>query len=355
MKLPAKLPTKIPTVREINKSKKYFLGISTFSGAGGSCTGHKMAGIDIQYANEFIPAAKEVYELNHNSFCDGSDIRTVKGKDILKRLGIKKGQLPFMDGSPPCASFSTSGKRQEDWGQEKKYSDTKQRTDDLFFEYGRLVSEIEPWVFLAENVSGLIKGAARGYFKEITTSLKQCGRKGYTVQCFRINGSWLGVPQNRERMIFIGVRNDLVKAAGVKPVAPMPLDRQVAVKEVLPHISYIKTKDGDMIKYVPADRPYPTIMASDYNTSHTALFSSGGFVEDKKGTQRKMTVKELKRICTFPDDYEITGSIARKWERLGRSVPPLMMYHITRSVIDDILIPIAKHKNLDYTKGPVHG
>ncbi|MCZ7641411.1 MAG: DNA cytosine methyltransferase [Verrucomicrobia bacterium] len=81
-------------------------------------------------------------------------------------------------GSPPCASFSTAGKREKHWGKAKPYSDTVQRTDDLFFEYIRLIEGLKPRVFVAENVSGLVKGVAKGYFLEILARLKACGVPG---------------------------------------------------------------------------------------------------------------------------------------------------------------------------------
>lgn len=347
-----KLPPKIPTMRQINKRRKKFVGISTFSGCGGSCTGHKMAGIDIQYANEFIPEALNTYVLNHKSYCDDSDIRTVKARDILKRLGLKKGQLPFMDGSPPCSAFSTAGTREKGWGEEKKYSDSAQQVDDLFFEYCRLLNDLKPWVFVAENVTGLVKGSARGYFIEITNALKACG---YVVKCYKIRASWLGVPQARERMIYVGVRKDLAKKAKVQPVAPTPAHREVTVAEMLPHIALIKSKKGDVIQYVDANIPHPTITASDGSTSPTAKFSTGGYIETWEGEQRKYTIEELKVICGFPSDFKLTGKFEQQWERLGRSVPPQMMYCITKEIVNQILIPIAEMKGLDYESGPVYG
>lgn len=346
---------KVPSIKTINKKRKQFVGVSTFSGGGGSCTGHKMAGIDIQYANEFIPAAVETYQANHSNFVDPSDIRTVKGKDILKRLGLKRGQLPFFDGSPPCASFSTAGTRNAGWGNEKKYSDSAQITDDLFFEYSRLVDEMEPWVFVAENVTGLIKGVAKGYFKDIHKHLSECGRKGYKVICYKIRASYLDVPQARERMIFVGVRNDLVDKVGVGPVAPRKSTEQARVWDYLPHIAMIKSKKGSVIMYVSSQRPCPTITASDSTTSPTAQFSCGGFVETTKGEQRKFTIDELKVICGYPQDYVLLGNFAQQWERLGRSVPPQMMYRITKQIVKDVLIPIAEYKGLNYKKGPVAG
>src|SRR5690606_10607254 len=99
-----------------------------------------------------------------------------------------------------------AGKREKAWGQVKDYSDTKQRSDDLFFEYARLIEGIQPIVFVGENVAGLVRGKAKGYFREIMRALKRCG---YKVEARLLDAQWLGVPQSRRRLIFVGVRDDL--------------------------------------------------------------------------------------------------------------------------------------------------
>jgi DNA (cytosine-5)-methyltransferase 1 len=226
----------VPSMAEIEAIEPNgFNVVSTFSGCGGSCLGYRMAGFSILYANEFIPAAQETYRANHpNSVLDARDIREVKGADILSKIGLKEGEIDLLDGSPPCASFSTAGKREEGWGKVKLYSDTKQRTDDLFFEYVRLLRELRPKTFVAENVSGLIKGTAKGYFLEILKAMKE---SGYKVKAKVLDAKFLGVPQSRERLIFIGVRNDL----GLEPVHPKPQAKVWTVREAIPWI----LKQGD--------------------------------------------------------------------------------------------------------------
>ena len=209
--------------------------VSTFSGGGGSCVGFKMMGYQVLWASEFIQAAQETYRANHpGTILDTRDIRTVQPQDILHAIGKDVGEIDVLEGSPPCASFSTAGKRHKGWGYVKAYSDTKQRTDDLFFEYARLLKGLQPKVFVAENVSGLVKGVAKGYFKEILATLKACG---YTVEAKLLDAQWLGVPQMRQRIIFMGVRNDL----GLKPVFPKPLPYRYSVRDALPWI----LKQGD--------------------------------------------------------------------------------------------------------------
>lgn len=329
--------TKTPTMAQINAKKKSYIGVSFFSGCGGSSTGHKMAGVNILYANEFIKPARMSYKANHiGTLVDGRDIRKVKAKEIMQRLGIKKGDLDLLDGSPPCKSFSTAGTRDSGWGKTSHYSDgVHQRTDDLFDEYVRMVKGFMPKIFVAENVPGLVQGKAKSYFVEIIKKLEACG---YEVRARVLDASYLGVPQARHRLIIIGVRKDLVKM-GFHPVHPDALPHTKTVQEVLPHIKFLKGKKAGILTYIPADVPSPTITASDGLTSETAGFSCGGFVEDDKGVRRKYTIKELRTISSFPQDFKLTGNFVQKFERIGRAVPPMMAYHVTRRLVKDILKP----------------
>jgi DNA (cytosine-5)-methyltransferase 1 len=308
--------------------------ISTFSGCGGSSLGYKIAGFRLLYANEFIPAAQETYRANHKgTILDARDIRKVQPQDILDAIGKEQGELDLMDGSPPCASFSTAGKRQAGWGKVKKYSDKAQRTDDLFFEFIRLLRDLKPKTFVAENVSGLIKGAAKGYFIEIMRELKA---SGYRVTCRVLDAQWLGVPQARQRTIFVGVREDI----GLDPVHPKPLPYQYSVREVHPHLIEEKrggTKDNWQI----TSRPASSIVASGGTVSPTAYLSGGSFYKTATET-RRLTIEELRPLCGFPDDYILSGNYAQQWERCGRSVPPVMMSHIAATIRDEILTKIPR-------------
>lgn len=371
---------RVASMEEINAvAWNGFNAISTFSGCGGSSLGYKMAGFKVLWASEFVPAAQETYRANHpGTILDTRDIRQVQPEEILGAIGMKVGELDLFDGSPPCASFSTAGKREAGWGKVKAYSDTKQRTDDLFFEYARLVKGIQPKVFVAENVSGLIKGTAKGYFLEILKELKACG---YQVSAKVLDAQWLGVPQARQRIIFVGVRNDL----GLSPVFPKPLPYRYSVRDALPHIEFIDLGGGfGQVKKVPSEQePYQTVgtNASSGNGLATKVYAqvihdTGGFVsrvpitdkpcpsitigvdgsnschylisgqgdgDTKTGRQpdgierRKFTIDELKRICGFPDDFILTGTYAQQWERLGRAVPPVMMEKIAIAVRDGVL------------------
>lgn len=321
----------VPTMADINSINwNGFNVVSTFSGAGGSCTGYKMAGYKVLYANEFITSAQDTYKANHPlSYLDPRDVRIVKASEILNITKLKSGELDLFDGSPPCSAFSTAGKREAGWGKGKAYSDdVVQVIDDLFFEYCRLLKDLQPKVFVAENVSGLIKGSAKGYFKLILQALKDCG---YQVKAQLINAAWLGVPQARERVIFIGVRNDLNK----QPAFPKPFNYQYTTKDVLPNIKQVKF-GGKLNNWKLSDRVHPTIIASF--VSPTAYFSGGSYIKENTwANERRLTIDECRKICSFPSDYILTGDEKQQWERMGRSVPPLMMRSISATIRDEIL------------------
>ena len=348
-----KPPYRVPSMGEIRAIEPCGLvAASTFSGCGGSSLGYRMAGFSVRYANEFVEAARDTYAANQSSatFLDGRDIRTVTGAEILEYCG---GSVDLLDGSPPCSDFSTNGKRHEGWGKVKNYSDTTQRVDDLFFQFARLVREVQPRCFVAENVSGLVKGSAKGYFKLILAALRDCG---YKVNAKVLNASWLGVPQARERLIFVGVRDD----QAFEPVHPRPLPYRYTVSDaigdglieagdtidpedgydlsIVPYSIYpfwLRTAIGassaerfNLFKINPK-RPSPTIVATGGNAATASIAHWN--------VPRKLTLLELRRLGGFPDDFVLTGIHPKRYERIGRAVPPVMMSHIAAGLRDALL------------------
>lgn len=324
----------LPTMKEIANIEKNGLRVaSLFSGCGGSSLGYKLAGCDVIYAVEFVPEAIAAYRANHpNTYLDTRDVREVQAQDILNQVG----EIDILDGSPPCQSFSTAGARSKGWGKTKKYSgDVSQRSDDLFFEYARILKDLQPKAFIAENVSGLVKGAAKGYFLDIIEALRNCG---YRVKASVLDAQWLGVPQMRQRLFYVGFRNDL----GLEPVFPSPLKYHYTVKDVLPHIKLVKFS-GKANNYKAAGlNASPTIMANDYERKETAYFSGGGWIETMQGERRQFTIDELKIICTFPSDFYLPGSLSEQWERLGRAVPPFLMRALA-IVVSNQLLKVSIH------------
>lgn len=350
----AKPPYTVPTMRQVRAVPDNGWRVaSLFSGSGGSSLGYRLAGFRVAYANEFVEAARETYLANSpKTYVDDRDVRTVTGEFIFHAAGT---EIDLLDGSPPCASFSVAGLRHDAWGESKKYSDTKQRTDDLFDEYVRIVGELRPKVFVAENVAGLVKGPSKGIFLEVLAALR---RHGYRVEARVLNAAYLGVPQSRARLFFLGVRNDL----GLDPVFPKPLPYVYTIRDVLPAAA-----DGAPQQIVRAGRggrdnwgenwgtilaPVGTLGASPSTgagrspASTVVTLGPPPFVDPETGADiafkrvrnaRRLTLPELRLVSSFPADFVLTGTYAQRWERVGRAVPPLMMRAIAETVRDEIL------------------
>tara|TARA_R110000772_G_scaffold233274_1_gene344850 strand:+ start:1058 stop:2140 length:1083 start_codon:yes stop_codon:yes gene_type:complete len=349
----------VPTMKDVERVRgtNGFKVVSTFSGCGGVCLGLEMAGYDVLWANEFIEAARDTYRANHPGvILSGDDVRNVSGGSILEAIGLKRGELDLFEGSPPCASFSTAGSIDKGWGRVKSYSDSEQRSDDLFFEYSRLVKELYPKVFIAENVSGLVKGKSIGYFKEILQDLKS---NGYLVEARLLDASYLGVPQARQRIIFVGVREDLAKKFHVKPVFPKPVNDRFTVADIIqkdpvapPYIDEETGHDISLERYAVGkewDRtPLGGSSEKYFQLVRPALHKPVGTITATAGVvgaasvshpleKRKFDLKELRAFQSFPKDFILTGSYQQRAERIGRSVPPLMAKAIGDIIREEIL------------------
>ena len=185
--------------------------VSLFAGCGGSSLGYKQAGYDVRLAVEWDTGAADVYRRNfpETNVFEG-DIADLTAEEALRITALEPGELDVLDGSPPCQGFSMAGKR--------KFSDTRNR---LFEEYVRMVEVFRPKTLVMENVSGLRKGKMKLIFAEMTKALKDTG---YKVSCRELNAWWYGVPQDRRRLIWVGVREDLAALPGhPEPTVTVPV------------------------------------------------------------------------------------------------------------------------------------
>ena len=350
---------RIPGAVEFNgRPRNGYKVVSTFSGCGGSCLGWRMAGYEVVWASEFVPAAQDTYRANHDSHLDTRDIRVVRPEEILAAVGMRRGELDVFDGSPPCSSFSRAGSGSDGWGKVKTYSDTKQRTDDLFDEYVRLVDGLLPRVGVAENVPALAHGKASGYFREIVQKIADLG---YVVRASVLDAQWLGVPQSRKRLFIQGVREDLE----TQPAFPKPLPYRYSVEDACPWVvpspdysehpgapnqaeraaasiskyaigdAWDKLRPGEqsekyfqLVKVHPK-KPCPTIVQT------AGVLGAAGVTHPFE--KRKWTISEVVRLSGFPDEFKLTGTYRQQWERLARSVPPPVMEALGRAIERGVL------------------
>lgn len=316
--------------------------ISTFAGCGGSSLGYKLAGFRELLAVEWDNNAVETFRLNFPEVpVYHGDIAKLTVNECMRLSGVGVGELDVFDGSPPCQGFSTAGKR--------KFDDPR---NSLFREYARLLRELQPRVFVMENVTGMIKGYMKQAYLTIIQTLRDCG---YRAKGEVLNAMYYNVPQSRERVIIIGVRNDL----GIEPTHPKPQTRPMAALDALRGIvndpEEIQWLLDAGLKYVAfqswpdmpigtsrADlglsgfscqkwdprRPAQTIRKNDgHITMHGAMHWD---------ERRRFTVAEFKRFSSFPDDFEFIGGY-KAVERIGNSVPPNIMRAIATHIKENIL------------------
>ena len=313
-----KPPFHIPSVAEIRDTPWNGLThVSTFSGCGGTCLGFRMAGFKTLLANDIDEHARECYERNLRTPIDGEDIRKLTAADVLTRIGLQRGELDVFEGSPPCTNFSTAGRGAKGWNKTKKHAGVVQAdTEKLFLAWLDLLDGLRPRAFAAENVTGLIKGASKGYFREILARMKSLG---YRVEARVLDAQWLGVPQQRERVIFVGVRENL----GIEPPFPKPLPYRYGVRDALPWVRRVERYNYGFAER-SADLPIPTIMAN----------SGQRWTGYGDGVARELTADELKVLGSFPCDFDLGDSQAKGIKRVGNSVPPLMARAIASSLAE---------------------
>ena len=320
--------------------------VSTFAGGGGSLTGYMMAGFRDLLAVEWDNNAVETLRLNWPELdIYHGDIAKLSVEEVLQRTCLQPGELDILDGSPPCQGFSTAGKRIMD-----------DPRNQLFREYVRLLRGLQPKVFIMENVSGMVKGKMKLVFVDI---LKELKASGYQVSAKLLNAMYFHVPQSRQRMIFIGVRNDL----GIMPSHPKGESREICARDALP-----VNPDGIHLpsKYVPIwEATKPGESFGDGNerligkqTSFAAkkihpLKASNSITKQimvgLSGLHRwdypcLLSGLELRRLGSFPDCYLYNtddetslNGYRMVAERIGNSVPPLFMEAIARHVRAEIL------------------
>ena len=358
-------PYNLKDVIEASKQEKFTV-VSTFAGGGGSSTGYRLAGGKILCVNEFVKEAINTYKENYpNTPIMSDDIKTLTAKDFQK-YGT---DIDILDGSPPCSAFSVSGsmvqgKHSKGWGQTKSYSDGKkiENIEDLFFEFLRIAKELKPKVIVGENVKGLTVGEAKQYYFKITNEFEKIG---YDVSSKILNSVHYGVPQTRQRTIFIAVREDITEKAGltfmnIHSLFPEESNQVVTLEDCLSDIEVDRKEADELIKKFKTTSHYETWskMPDDpekvetgcdyhpkghhFNMKKTSRFKPAPTITATGGAMhwhepRVFTVKEIKRIMSLPDDFKLTGSYRQQAERCGRMVPPFMMKAIAESIYEKLL------------------
>lgn len=327
-----------------------FKSIELFAGAGGLAIGLERAGFDAIALNEFNKDACNTLRLNRPQWnvIEG-DIHNVDFKNY-------KG-LDFVSGGFPCQAFSYAGNQ-------RGFEDTR---GTLFFEFARAIQEMQPKVFLGENVRGLLE---HDDGKTLATIKAAIANLGYTlIEPKVLKAIFFRVPQKRERLFLVGIRNDLVKFA--KFNWPSPYNRVMVLRDALKAGELYTTDVPDskgqsypdrkkaILELVPQGgywRNLPDDLQREY--MQKSYFLEGGktgmarrlswdepsltltCAPAQKQTERchpeetrPLKVREYARIQTFPDDWQFAGSVSSQYKQIGNAVPVNLAHAVGCSLI----------------------
>ena len=330
-----------------------YTSIELFAGAGGLALGVEKAGFNTLGLIEFDKDAADTLKKNRPNWnVINDDIANISCLDLEKYFSIKKGELDLLSGGAPCQAFSYAGKR----------LGLEDARGTLFYHYALFLEKLQPKMFLFENVRGLL---THDHGKTYSTMRDIFTKAGYTIDKQVLNAWNYGVPQKRERLITIGIRNDLVgkteyrfpKAHSYKPV----------LRDVLldcpdgPGVPYGEKK-RKIFELVPAGgywRDIDPAIAKEYMKScwdmeggRTGILRRMSLDEpsltvltspSQKQTERchplearPFTVRENARCQTFPDDWEFCGNVSAQYKQVGNAVPVNLAYDIAKEIVHSL-------------------
>lgn len=298
--------------------------VSLFSGAGGLDLGFKMAGHQIIWANDLYEDAVDTYKKNLGNHIVCEDISNIDAKDIP--------DCDIIIGGFPCQGFSVANTKRHE-GDER---------NQLYKQLIRVIEAKKPKFFLAENVKGLTSLAKGAVFKMILSDFTALG---YKVSYRVLNAADYGVPQTRQRVIIVGVRDDI----DFEYIFPEPtnskdgvkgLVRWVSVEEALSDIpdpdlpnqlqnheySKYKLQFNGYLGHRKLDpkKPAPTVTARGDD-------KGGVVILPHPNALRRMSCRELATIQSFPLNYNFSGNRSSVYRQIGNAVPPLLGFAVANA------------------------
>lgn len=344
------------------------VGISLFSGAGGLDLGAEAAGYEIRAAVEWDGDAAATMEKNFTHLASPviqRNILDVPTRQILEAAGLRPGERPdLLIGGPPCTPFSKSG-FWLDWKREGLDPDAS-----LLQAFTRVLAEARPHRFILENVYALTydNKASRPAFERLMKEIDAAGYRGIPKV---LNAADYGVPQSRPRLFVIGVPKD--EPAPAHPVATHSgawERRSSAGHGGKPHVTagealtglvaapepgeQVNGKYGHLLPAIPPGdnylyytdkRGYPEplfrwrgkywsflLKLAPDKPSPTIQAQPGPYIGPFHWENRRLRVAEVKRLFTYPDDFELVGSRSSAQSQLGNSVPPLLAEKVVRAL-----------------------
>ncbi len=326
--------------RSTNKQQRKYTSIELFAGAGGLALGLEQAGFEHIGLVEYNKAAAETLKKNRpNWYVLWEDVANVAERDLEQEFCIKKGELDLLSGGAPCQSFSYAGKR-------LGLNDVR---GTMFYYYATFLRKLQPKFFIFENVRGLLNHDGGRTFKTILDIFQQ---EGYTTQHEILNAWSYGVPQKRERLITIGIRNDLTTKTAFQyptPYSYKPVIRDIKLDKkpgehecarysqnkanvfaLVPPGGYWRDIDPAIAKeymktcwYMEGGRTGILRRISLDEPSLTVLTNPGMKQTDRCHPLevRPFSYRENARIQTFPDEWQFCGTLSDKYKQVGNAVP----------------------------------
>ena len=284
--------------------------------------------LEIVYANDIDDNACNIFKENFGIEPDNRDIREVTSDEIP--------EFDILTGGFPCQSFSIIA-------QNPKRLGVKDERGKLFFEMCRILREKQPKCFIAENVKGILTANKKSAFPLI---IKEFEESGYDVSYSILNSANYGVPQKRERVIIVGFRKDL----GIKFEFPVvivsdeeaftPLSKVIENEVDEKYFFSQRAVDGMMRKRASMNKGRAQDITKPCNTvgAHLAKVSLNStdpvlLVNER---YRRFTPREVARIQSFPENFELVGSEAAQYRALGNAIPPVMFWYVAKTVRENL-------------------
>ena len=279
--------------------------------------------MEIVYANDIEESACRIFEENFGVIPDRRDIRTVPASEIPK--------IDVLTGGFPCQSFSIVAQNPKRLG----YKDERGM---LFFEMCRILREKQPKCFIAENVKGLLSANKGEAFPLIISEFE---KSGYQVTHKLINAAAFGVPQKRERVIIVGIRNDLgfkyefpndVLTEDDYAVLGSVVENQVDEKYFFSEkaVQGMRAAKRDMNKGRAQDLNKPCNTVGSH-LAKVSLNSTDPVLLDG-GRYRRFTPREVARIQSFPESFKLIGVEGAQYRALGNAIPPVMFWYVSHQL-----------------------
>ena len=314
--------------------------VSLFAGCGGLDLGFERAGFKVIWANEFDTSIHDTYKLNHpDTILNTADIRTITGDDIPDCDGII--------GGPPCQSWSEGGKQ-------RGIHDPRGQ---LFFDYIRIVKEKKPKFFVLENVPGILEDKHKSSLDFIISSLIKAG---YKVKYELLNAADYKIPQDRIRVFFVGIRNDLRNEYAFPDSVNSPrITLRQAIGDITeePLLYYndkVQSENFSRLNHDVYTGPYDakymsrnrvrgwdelsfTMQAQARNAPQHPQAPKMGFISSSqrcfvKGSEhlyRRLSVRECARIQSFPDSFKfLYDNVTDGYKMVGNAVPPRLAWFL---------------------------